>query len=126
MYKRQELTAFAAKDAATKELARSLRAAHAKQIDELATKQSAELAKVREMAKRAMEQCERRERDATNRAERLQQELVALKQALKEAQEACAAAVGDTLGALQRLRVAKMSILAGVSALAFLKLKTNK
>ena len=89
-------------------------------------KRQAELAKVREMAKRAMEQCERRERDATNRAERLQQELVALKQALKEAQEACAAAVGDTLGALQRLRVAKMSILAGVSALAFLKLKTNK
>ena len=86
---------------------------------QLAEKQSADLAKVKEIARRTLEQCKRREAEATDRAEKLHEELCALKVALKEARDACDAAVGASDGAFRQLRAAKIGILAGVSAVWF-------
>ena len=85
------------------QIAQSLRAAHANQMAQLAEKQSADLAKVKEIARRTLEQCKRREAEATDRAEKLHEELCALKVALKEARDACDAAVGASDGAFRQL-----------------------
>ena len=58
---------------------------------------------MKEIARRTLEQCKRREAEATDRAEKLHEELCALKVALKEARDACDAAVGASDGAFRQL-----------------------
>jgi DNA repair exonuclease SbcCD ATPase subunit len=94
-------------------LAQSLRAAHAKQISDLSAKQSADLAKVREIARKTVEEVKRREAEAERRADALHEELCALKVALAEARDACAAAVGESAGAK---KIARLTVLLGVGA----------
>jgi hypothetical protein len=98
---------------ASKQLAQSLRAAHANQIADLTAKQSADFAKVKEIARKTAEEFKKREAEAERRAAALHEELCALKVALSEARDACAAAVGETKGAK---RLAKITVLLGVGA----------
>ena len=94
-------------------MAQSLRAAHAKQMADVSAKCAADLAKVREIARKAVEEVKRREADAERRAGALHEELCALKVALAEARDACAAAVGESAGAK---RLARLTVLLGVTA----------
>ena len=109
----QELAKARQTNESAKALAQSLRAAHAKQIAELSAKQSADLAKIREIARRTAEEFKKREADAEKRAAQLHEELCALKVALAEARDACAAAVGESNDAK---RVLKVTVLLGAGA----------
>jgi hypothetical protein len=106
----QELVKARLANDAAHTLAQTLRAAHAKQIAALSAKQSADLQKIKEIARKTNEEFKKRSADAERRAAALREELCSLKVALLEAREACAAAVGETNGAK---RLAKMTAALG-------------
>ena len=90
-----ELASAKAANVAAFELANTLRAQHAKEC----ARHSAELAKVKDVAKKALDAVKSREADAERRAERLHEEVMALKVAVAEARESLAAAEGNVLDA---------------------------
>ena len=68
---------------------------------------------MREIARKTVEEVKRREAEAERRADALHEELCALKVALAEARDACAAAVGESAGAK---KIARLTVLLGVAA----------
>ena len=107
--------------AAAFELANTLRAQHAKEC----ARHSAELAKVKDVAKKALDAVKSREADAEQRAHRLHEEVMALKVAVAEARDSLAAAEGNVLDAKsQRASAVRVVGLVGVfSAILVLNVK---